>query len=109
SGAVLLARTGRPVPMAQREWSHPPVPGIAGSQDFDWAGHWALICACIQEVLGAAADPRAVLAVGCSGMGGGLVLYGRDGREIWACANGASRARQVSSSLLASGAAARLY
>jgi len=107
--AVLFDLTGRPVAMAQREWSHPPVPGIAGSQDFDWAGHWALICACIQEVLGAVADPRAVLAVGCSGMGGGLVLYGRDGREIWACANGDARARQAAESLLASGAAARLY
>jgi autoinducer-2 kinase len=107
--AVLFDLAGREAAVAQREWSHPPVPGIAGSQDFDWAGHWALICVCIREVLGAVADPRAVLAVGCSGMGGGLVLYGRDGREIWACANGDARARQAAESLLASGAAARLY
>ena len=107
--AVLFDLAGREAAVAEREWSHPPVPGITGSQDFDWAGHWALICACIREVLGPVADPRAVLAVGCSGMGGGLVLYGPDGREIWACANGDARAREAAESLLASGTAARLY
>jgi autoinducer 2 (AI-2) kinase len=107
--AVLFDLAGQETAVAQREWSHPPVPGIAGSQDFDWAGHWALICACIRDVLGSVADPGAVLAVGCSGMGGGLVLYGPDGREVWACANGDARARQAAEGRLASGAAARLY
>jgi autoinducer-2 kinase len=107
--AVLFDLAGREAAVAQREWSHRPARGIAGSQDFDWAGRWALICACIREVLGTAAGPRAVLAVGCSGMGGGLVLYGHDGREIWACANGDARARQAAESRLASGDAARLY
>ena len=107
--AVLYDLAGREAAVAQREWSHPPVPGVAGSQHFDWAGHWALICACIREAVGSVADPQAVLAVGCSGMGGGLVLYGRDGREVWACANGDARARAAAGSLLASGAADRLY
>jgi autoinducer 2 (AI-2) kinase len=107
--AVLFDPAGRETAVAQREWSHPPVRGINGSQDFGWAGHWALICVCIREVLGSVADPAAVLAVGCSGMGGGLVLYGRDGREVWACANGDARARQQAESWLASGTAARLY
>jgi len=107
--AVLFDLAGRQVALAQREWSHPADPGVTGSQNFDTAGNWALICACIGEVLGAVADPGAVLAVGCTGMGGGLVLYDRAGREVWACANGDARAWRQARALLASGMADRLY
>jgi autoinducer 2 (AI-2) kinase len=107
--AILFDLAGRQVAVAQREWSHPPVGGIAGSQNFDTAANWALICGCIRQVLGSVADPGAVLAVGCSSMGGGLVLYDRAGREVWACANGDARARRQAEAQLASGMAARLY
>jgi autoinducer 2 (AI-2) kinase len=107
--AVLFDLAGRQLALAQREWSHPAARGIAGSQVFDTAGNWALICACIREVLGSVADPRAVLAVGCSSMGGGLVLYDRAGAELWACANGDARARRQAESLLAGGMAGDLY
>ena len=107
--AVLFTLDGRQAALAQREWSHPAAGGIPGSQPFDTAGNWALLCACIREVLGAVAGPRAVLAVGCSGMGGGLVLYGRGGRELWACANGDARARREAAAMLADGTAAELY
>jgi autoinducer-2 kinase len=107
--AVLFDLAGRQLAAAQREWSHPAARGIAGSQDFDTAGNWALICACIREVLGSVADPGAVLAVGCSSMGGGLVLYDRAGAELWACANGDARARRQAGELLAGGMAGHLY
>ncbi|HEV8279645.1 MAG TPA: FGGY family carbohydrate kinase [Streptosporangiaceae bacterium] len=107
--AVLFDLAGRQLAVAQREWSHPAAPGIAGSQDFDTAGNWALICACIREILGSVADPGAVLAVGCSSMGGGLVLYDRAGAELWACANGDARARRQAEELLAGGMARDLY
>jgi autoinducer 2 (AI-2) kinase len=107
--AVLFDRAGRQVALAQREWSHRATRGIAGSQNFDTALNWALICGCIRQALGSVADPGAVLAVGCSSMGGGLVLYDRAGRELWACANGDARAGRQAAELLASGTAARLY
>ena len=107
--AVLFDLAGRQRALAQREWSHPPARGVAGSQTFDTAGNWALICACIREVLGSVADPRAVLAVGCSSMGGGLVLYDRAGAELWACANGDARARRQAGELLADSTAGHLY
>ncbi len=107
--AVLFDLAGRQLALAQREWSHPPARGIVGSQVFDTAGNWALICACIREVLGSVGDPRDVLAVGCSSMGGGLVLYDRAGAELWACANGDARARRQAGELLAGGMAADLY
>ena len=107
--AVLFDLAGRQVALAQREWSHPADPAITGSQNFDTAGNWALICACMGEILGSVADPGAVLAVGCTGMGGGLVLYDRAGREVWACANGDARAWRQARALLASGTADQLY
>ncbi len=107
--AVLVDTSGRQVAVASREWSHPPVDGIAGSQNFDTHANWVLICGCIRQVLGSVAEPGAVLAVGCSSMGGGLVLYDRAGRELWACANGDARAGRQAEAQLASGMAARLY
>jgi autoinducer-2 kinase len=50
-----------------------------------------------------------VRAIGCSSMGGGLVLYDRHGREVWACANGDARAGQEAAAMLADGTAAGLY
>jgi autoinducer-2 kinase len=107
--AVLFDLSGRQLAVAQREWSHPAARGIAGSQNFDTAGNWSLICACIREILGSVADPGAVLAVGCSSMGGGLVLYDRGGAELWACANGDARAQRQAGALLADGMAGDLY
>jgi len=107
--AALFTADGRPVALARHEWSHPADAGIPGSQSFDTAGNWELICACIREVLAAVPGPPAVLAVGCSSMGGGLVLYNRAGREVWACANGDARADREAAAMLASGTAAELY
>jgi autoinducer 2 (AI-2) kinase len=58
---------------------------------------------------GGAAGAAAVRAVGCSSMGGGLVLYDRRRHEVWACANGDARAGQEAAAMLADGTAAELY
>jgi autoinducer-2 kinase len=107
--AALFSLDGRLAALAQREWSHRPEDGIPGSQSFDLTGNWALICACIREVLGRVPSPGAVRAVGCSSMGGGLVLYDRGGHELWACANGDARADQEAAVMLADGTAAELF
>jgi autoinducer-2 kinase len=107
--AALFSLDGQLAALAQREWSHQPEDGIPGSQSFDLAANWVLICACIREVLGRVASPAAVRAVGCSSMGGGLVLYDRPGHELWACANGDTRASQEAAVMLADGTAAELY
>lgn len=107
--AALFTLDGQPAALAQREWSHPAAGSIPGSQSFDPAGNWALICACIREVLGSVPSPAAVRAIGCSSMGGGLVLYGRGGQELWACANGDTRAEREAAVMLGDGTAAELY
>jgi autoinducer 2 (AI-2) kinase len=118
--AALFTLDGQLAGLAQREWSHPPEAGIPGSQSFHPARCWAAICACVREVLrttasraplipGIRGNGYLVRAVGCSAMGGGLVLYDRRGREVWACANGDARAGQEASAMLADGTAAGLY
>jgi autoinducer 2 (AI-2) kinase len=107
--AALFGLDGELAGLAQREWSHPPVDGLPGSQSFGPAVNWALICACIREVLGRVTEPATVRAVGCSAMGGGLVLYDRRGQEVWACANGDARAAREAAAMLADGTAAELY
>ncbi len=107
--AVLFTLDGRQAALAQREWSHPAARGIPGSQSFDTAGNWALLCACIREVLGTVADPA-------GGAGRRLLGHGRRAGalrprrpELWACANGDARARREAAAMLADGTAAGLY
>ena len=108
--AVLFDEDGRQVAIGQREWSHPALPGAPGSQVFDTARNWPLVCQCIREALersGVSADD--VAAVASTSMREGMVLYDEAGREIWACPNVDSRAADQATELIRSGAARRLF
>jgi autoinducer 2 (AI-2) kinase len=86
--AVIFDERGRQAGVSQREWSHREDPRYPGSMDFDWDGNWRLACLCVREVLertGIAASRIAAVSTTC--MREGIVLYDREGREIWACAN----------------------
>ncbi|HEV3003707.1 MAG TPA: FGGY family carbohydrate kinase, partial [Pirellulales bacterium] len=91
--AVLFDEGGVQVAIAQRDWSHAPVPGVPGSQSFDTERNWRLIGECSQEAL-ARAGVRGdqVAAVAGTSMREGMVLYDAADREIWACPNVDSRA-----------------
>ena len=108
--AVLFAEDGRQVAIGQREWSHAALPGAPGSQVFDTARNWRLICECIREALARAAiAPTDVAGVSSTSMREGMVLYDADGREIWACPNVDSRASVEATTLVANGDARRLF
>jgi autoinducer-2 kinase len=108
--AVLIDSNGVQVSIAQREYSHPGVPEVAGSQSFDTTVNWRLICDCIREVLASAPGrARSVTAVSATSMREGMVLYDSIGREIWACPNADSRAVDEATELIASGAAQEIY
>lgn len=108
--AVLFDADGHQVAVAQLEWSHPLLPEHPGSQQFDTAGNWQLISACIRDVVqGAGIDPESIAAVSATSMREGIVLYSDDGRELWACPNADSRATAESKRLIASGDAQRIY
>jgi autoinducer 2 (AI-2) kinase len=108
--AVLFGEDGTQVAIGVREWSHAALPDAPGSQVFDTARNWILICECIREVLDRAAiGPGDVAAVSSTSMREGIVLYDADGREIWACPNVDSRAAVEATELVMSGRARRLY
>jgi autoinducer-2 kinase len=108
--AVLFALDGSQVAISQREYSHPELPGVPGSQVFDTAGNWRLICECVREVLSApGVSAGAVAAVSATSMREGMVLYDAQGDEIWACPNVDSRAGEEATELVRSGAAQEIY
>ena len=86
--AVLFDPDGNQVGCEQREWEHREDPRYPGSMDFDWVHNWELACACTNGVLQKTGiQPKQILAVSTTCMREGIVLYDKDGQEIWACAN----------------------
>jgi len=108
--AVLFADDGRQLAIGQREWSHKALAGFPGSQVFDTDRNWRLVCECIREALDHAhLRPNEVDAVSSTSMREGMVLYNRDGREIWACPNVDSRASDEAAELVSSGQARQIF
>jgi autoinducer 2 (AI-2) kinase len=108
--AIVFDHDGNQVAMGQREWSHATLPDAPGSQVFDTARNWELICACTREAITkAGVSPDRIAAVSSTSMREGMVLYNEVGEEIWACPNVDSRARDEVVELVASGAAERIY
>ena len=106
--AVAFDPVGRQVALGQREYSHPAVPGVPGSQAFDTDTNWNLIGACVREVL-ELVGADSIKAVSATSMREGMVLYDAHGREIWACPNVDSRAGDEATELVRSGAAREIY
>lgn len=86
--AVIFDPDGNQTGCVQKEWEHREDPRYPGSMDFDWVHNWQLACECIRGVLEETGiQPRQILAVSTTCMREGIVLYDKDGNEIWACAN----------------------
>lgn len=108
--AVLFSPDGTQVAVGQREYTHPEVPGVPGSQVFDTTRVWALICDCIRTaVSNAGASASAIRAVSATSMREGMVLYDQGGHEIWACPNVDSRASEEAAELVRLGLAEEIY
>lgn len=86
--AVLFDPEGNQVGCVQKEWEHKEDPRYPGSMDFDWVHNWELASECVRGVLTETKiKPEQILAVSTTCMREGIVLYDKDGNEIWACAN----------------------
>jgi autoinducer 2 (AI-2) kinase len=108
--AVIFDLDGHPVAIAQREWSHPGLPGVPGSQVFDTTRNWKLICECTREAIASGGlQASDIAAVSSTSMREGMVLYDASGREIWACPNVDSRASAEAAELVESGDARRIF
>ncbi|MDY4694247.1 MAG: autoinducer-2 kinase [Blautia sp.] len=86
--AVLFNPDGDQVGCVQKEWEHKEDPRYPGSMDFDWVHNWDLACECIRGVISQTGiRPEQILAISTTCMREGIVLYDKEGNEIWACAN----------------------
>ena len=108
--AVLFDVDGHQMAMAQREWSHFPEPAYPGSQVFETRANWEHICACIRQVLATpGVTPDSILGLSSTSMREGIVLYDKDGQEIWACPNVDSRASEEAAELVNQHLAEKIY
>ena len=106
--AVAFDPSAREVAIGQREYRHPEVAGVPGSQVFDTSRNWQLIGECVRQAL-TGIDPARVVAVSATSMREGMVLYDASDREIWACPNVDARSTEEAAELVRSGAADEIY
>jgi len=91
--AVIFDRDGHQIGFAQEEWKHLPEAGVPGSMGFDVEAGWALLRRCIGNALDRCGLTGAdIAAVSATSMREAIVLYGENGKEVWAVANVDSRA-----------------
>ncbi len=91
--AVIFDEAGNQLGVGQEEWTHSGEEGVAGAMNFDTKNGWALICRCIKKAINEAnINSSDIKAVTATSMREGIVLYDKNGDEIWAVANVDSRA-----------------
>jgi autoinducer 2 (AI-2) kinase len=91
--AVIFDEEGNQCGIGQEEWSHTGEAGVAGAMNFDCENGWQIICKCVKKAVNEAGiNSSDILAVTATSMREGIVLYDKQGAEIWAVANVDSRA-----------------
>lgn len=91
--AVIFDTLGNQISVAQKEWTHLEEEGVPNSMSFDFEKNWLLVCECIKESLKAAnLSGEDIAALSATSMREGIVLYDKDGNELWAVANVDARA-----------------
>ncbi|MEG2960054.1 MAG: autoinducer-2 kinase [Cetobacterium sp.] len=91
--AVIFDLKGVEIACVSREWEHTEDPLYPGSMNFDIDKNWKLTCECISDVLHLSKiSSDEIVAITTTSMREAIVLYDKDLKEIWACANVDSRA-----------------
>jgi len=91
--AVIFDTMGNQISVAQKEWTHLEEDGVPNSMSFDFDANWILASECIKESLKSAGiSGDDIVALSATSMREGIVLYDKDGRELWAVANVDARA-----------------
>ncbi len=91
--AVLFDTKGNQIDVSQQEWTHLEEAGVANSMSFDFDSNWELTKECIKDVIKKSKiNPHDILALSATSMREGIVLYDKEGKELWAVANVDARA-----------------
>ena len=91
--AVIFDERGNQIGVSQEEWSHLSEEGVKDSMSFDYENNWKLVCRCIKgAIFDAKIDAKEIKAVTASSMREGIILYDKEGKELWGVANVDARA-----------------
>jgi len=91
--AVIFDTYGNQISVEQKEWTHLSQDGVANSMSFDFDTNWELTKSCIKSVIKqSGVDPKDILALSATSMREGIVLYDKDGKELFGVANVDARA-----------------
>lgn len=91
--AVIFDTKGNQISFGQREWTHLEEEGVQNSMSFDFKNNWSLVVDCIKEALcESKINPEEIVALSSTSMREGIVLYDKDGNELWGVANVDARA-----------------
>ena len=91
--AVVFDTEGNQLSVAQEEWTHLAEEGVPNSMTFDTAKNWEITLGCIKESIKLAGlRAEEIVAVSATSMREGIVLYDKEGKELWAVANVDARA-----------------
>lgn len=91
--AVIFDTNGNQISVGQREWTHLEEKAVPNSMSFDCATNWKLVCECIKEAISVSGlRGEDIVALSATSMREGIVLYDKDGVELWGVANVDARA-----------------
>ncbi|NOX16483.1 MAG: autoinducer-2 kinase [Epsilonproteobacteria bacterium] len=91
--AVLFDTLGNQISVASQEWTHLQELNVPNSMSFDFEVNWKLVCSCVTEsIKKAKINPKDILALSATSMREGILLYDKDGHELWGVANVDARA-----------------
>ena len=93
--AVVFDTKGNQISVGQEEWTHLKEEGVPNSMSFDCKTNWILVCTCIKKALHTAGlSGEDIIALSATSMREGIVLYDKNGKELWAVANVDARASE---------------
>jgi len=86
--AVIFNETGKEISIEQIEWVHKEEKDVPNSMSFDFKTNWKLVVKCIKKAIKKAKiDSSEIIALSASSMREGIVLYDKNGDELFGVAN----------------------
>lgn len=97
---ILFDTLGNEYCVSQSEWTHKEDSRYPGSMDFDIDTNFDIITDLISETLTKSnVEPQDIAAISTTSMREAIVLYDKNGKEVWACSNVDSRSEDETANL----------
>ena len=93
--AVIFDTLGNQISVSQQEWNHLEEDNVPNSMNFDFKLNWEITKSCIKDSIKQAnINSDDILALSATSMREGIILYDKDGNELWGVANVDARASE---------------